>query len=181
MVKDDDGSEKIELSELERVYGKEIVAQNLRRLTEGEEGGANGQAIGSAEPGHFAGVVHAREPARAAGTGQGMHELVVLRERVRSLEEQRAQLESHQRRERDQFQEEIANLREGLQRAQEQASQLTRLLTDQTGEQAGRGADQDRKLRELESTVGDLKKMNIRVLRALKAERSKTLWQRLFG
>lgn len=168
VVKDDDGSEKIELSELERVYGKEVVARNLKRLTEEEGQGTDG-------------TVHDREPARTDRAGQGAHELFVLRERLRNLEEQRAQLESHQRRERDQFQEEIANLREGLKRAQDHQTQLSALLTHQNDDQAGRGADHVRKLQELETRVSDLKKLNHRVLRELKAERSKPLWRRIFG
>lgn len=163
VTKGDDGSELVDVAELERVYGKELISHNLLKLTQSDD------------PNN----VQSRASAQNAAHDRGDHEVLLLREKIRGQEEIREHLEAHQRREREALQEEVASLREALRRSQEQTSQLTRLLTDQSGEQAGRGAEQERKLQNLDDTVLALRKANHRILKHLKAERARPWWQRL--
>jgi len=163
MTVDGEGDEKIDVSELERIYGKETIAKNLKKLSDEKEEG-----------------VSSRESTRANSQGSVKYELLLLEERIKSLEESKQQLETFNRRERDQLQDEIGNLRDNLKKAQDHQSQLSLLLTHQN-EGESRGDKQDHKMQELEKTVQDLKKMNGRVLHELKAERSKGFFKKLFG
>ena len=107
ITKDDDGSEKIDISELERIYGKETIAKNRKELM--EEGP---RSVQGSEVGH------------PNSQGNVDYPILMLEERVKHLHEQKIQLENHQNREREQFQEEIENLREALKRAQETTLRL---------------------------------------------------------
>lgn len=170
VVRDTDGADKVELSELERVYGKETIARNLKRMEDEDQSGGGEE-----------GGVQERDSARSTPQSGSLSEMLLLKERIRNLEEQKSQLETHQRRERDQYQEELTSLRENLRRAQDHHAQLSVLLSDQSADKPDRGAEHERKLRELEQTVQALKRMNLKVLQELRTERSKSIWQRLFG
>lgn len=161
---DQDGSKKVDLSELERIYGKEVVSQNLKDIADENESG-----------------VSARETTRASSQGGVQAELQVLKERLKGLEESKSQLENFNRREREQFTEQIENLRESLKKSQDQQSQLGLLLTDQRTEREKRDGANDRKIDELEKELREIRKINRSALRALKQEREKGFWQRLFG
>lgn len=178
VVLDDDGNEKVELSELERVYGKEVVARNLKELSNNEEEGGE----------------QARESSRASAQGSAKYELLLLKEQIKNLEEQKSQLENYQRREREQFQEEIETLRDGLKKAQDHHSQLSLLLTDQTQKSDGtndlnkaiaalekRIANQEKVAKEREDREQRLLKQNRGLKKALDEEKSRSFWQRLFG
>ena len=67
--KDTDGSEKIDLSELKRVYGSEIVLQNLKNLEEEEQGVGNIQ-----------------NPVQGSGKNSVRYDLLIVEEKLSNAE-----------------------------------------------------------------------------------------------
>lgn len=148
VIVDDDGNEKIDIAELERVYGKETIQRNLKDAldAQGIEASTDVQSSQSNAPTSV------------------KFEVLLLKERMKNLEDQKNQLERFHHRERQQLQEEIENLRDGLKKAQDHHSQLSLLLTDQRKDKESRGGEQEKKLQALEATVEELKKQNRRIL-----------------
>lgn len=155
VTKGEDGRDYVELSELERVYGKEVVANNLKK-----EMNAETESVKERETAHSL-------------SGQ---DNLVLRERIKNLEERNKLLETYTQREREQLTEEIENLRESLRKAQDTHSQLGLLITHQE-KRADIDSSSNKKIESLEKTVRVLKKSNVQLQRELK----KGLFQKLFG
>lgn len=162
MTTDLDGNEGVELSELERVYGHETIAKNRHKVEEG-------------------GDVQAREDVQPVVQSDVKYKLLLLEEKLKNTEEGKEQFETFARREREQLQDEVNNLRESLKKAQDHHSQLSLMITHQKDEVDSKETAQDVKMKELEKTVHDMKRMNGSVLRQLKEEKNKSFWQKLFG
>lgn len=160
---DKDGGEKIDVSELERIYGKETIASNLKAVSDRE-----GEGVAS------------RKAARATQPESVQYETMLLKEKVKGLEESKELLEKFSERERDQLQEEIQNLRDSLKLAQNHHAQLSVLLTHHKDEKESRGGETDQKIGNLETTVQEMRKMNRRIINELKKERAKSFWQKIF-
>ena len=168
ITKDDDGAEKIDISELERIYGKETIARNRKELMEEGEGTVQGSEI-----------------AHPNSQGNVNYQNLLLEERVKHLQEQKIQLENHQKREREQYYEEIENLREALKRAQE----TTLLIEDKSKEKGEweksfRGLEQ-RIVNQEKATKEEIAKNekiaheNKLLRKALKEEKNKSWWKKL--
>lgn len=184
---DADGSEKIDVSELERVYGYERVQTNLQALEEVEF-----QPSNDTETAHVQSRGASSQPGRAGGASVNL-EIALLKERLSGLEQLKDQMEASARREREQMQEEVENLRDSLKLAQEQQKQLSVLLTDQRKKedaQVEEGASNktEEKMSEMSQTIEQLKRQNRKIYMQLQAQRqkeeaqkSKGLLGRLFG
>lgn len=125
-------------------------------------------------------------------------ELAMLRERTDRLTKENELLLSERSRERSQLESEIENLRETLERSQQQQKQTMLLLTDQRNQEEGRGHIQDAQDRKLEALNEKMKEMRLqgkRLLKQYKAQKIKIeameqekakkreegAWWRLFG
>ena len=156
----------IDVAELERVYG------SLNIDTEKEVSNSV--------------KVEQKSTVGERSTSVGLVELAVLRERLDTLEAER-------KREREQFEERIEHLQSSLDKAQENQGKTTLLLEHYTKE--GRGADWEKALSALEDRISNqeksikedaektqkLLKQKKALEEALKAERSKGFFERLFG
>ena len=129
-------------------------------------------------------------------SSEAQAELAMLRERADRLTKENELLLSERRRERSQLESEIENLRETLERSQQQQKQTMLLLTDQREREEGRGQiqnEQDRKLDSMEEKMKELRLLNKRILKRYKAQQEKvdllerqqlksaSFWERLFG
>jgi hypothetical protein len=161
VIVDNDGNEKIDIAELERVYGKETVQKNLLKEKDKKD-------------------AHVQD-SHTEGAKGVKFEILMLKEKLNHLEEQKKQQETYYNRERELLQEEVENLRDGLKKAQEHHNQLSLLLTDQREDKEDRVGEQERRLQALEKANEDLKKQNRRVLYELKAQQEASLWEKLFG
>ncbi len=162
MTLDGDGNEGVELSELERVYGFETIAKNRHKLDEED-------------------TVQEREVAQGAVQSDVKYKMMLLEEKLKNAEEGREQYEKFSTREREQLQDEISNLRESLKKAQDHHSQLSLMITHQQEEQDSKETAQEQKMKELEKTIQDMKRMNGSILKQLKEEKNKSFWAKLFG
>lgn len=122
-------------------------------------------------------------------------EIARLTEKLAASEAMQKSLIDERDRERRQLQDEIANLRENLSKAQDQNSKALLLITDQSQDTTDRVGDWEKSIKALERRITNteeqakrerqLNEENQRQLdrykRALRAERSKTPWQKLFG
>lgn len=100
-------------------------------------------------------------------------QLELAREKIEGLEEKV-----------DLFKDEVDYLRERLTKSDERAgdfARLTKLLTDGREHKSEQVSVQDKKLEDLDRTIAELKQQHTRVLRELKAEKSKSLWRRIVG
>ncbi len=173
----DNGEEFVEVSELERVYGKEKVSRNLKDKM---EVGPNG--------------MQEREPAHATVQGNVKYETLLLQQQVDALKEKNAALETSARREREQSQDEKENLRESLKLAQEGQNRITLILEDQRAKEAGAGewersfkaiearlANQEKAEKNREEREEKILRQNKALRKALQEERSRGFLKKLFG
>ena len=105
----------------------------------------------------------------------------VLQERVERLNAEKDSLEKERERERGQLEAVIEDLRTNLEKAQENHGKAMLLLTDQRDKGGSRGLEQDEALRALREEIERVKRQNLRLYRAMKAERNKSFWERLLG
>lgn len=179
---DHEGNEKIDVAELERVYGYERVQSNLQQLENKEFNPSNDS---DAQP---------SSKSQSRGGGNVNLEIALLKERLSGIEQLKEQMEQSARREREQLQEEVENLRDSLKLAQEQQKQLSVLLTDQrkTAEEGTSVKEQeaktDQKMSEMSQTIEILKKQNRKIYMELQAQKkreeeqqSKGLFAKIFG
>ena len=116
LTQDSDGEEKIDLSELKRVYGEERVALNLKKFMDKQEG------------------VQEREPVQktavqpSANNNKAEIELEVMRERLNHFEDYKQE----RLREREQLEERIGQLENTLLKALENQNKTTVLLEHYT-------------------------------------------------
>ncbi|TWT41379.1 hypothetical protein [Botrimarina hoheduenensis] len=122
-------------------------------------------------------------------------EVVRLSERLAASEAMQDNLIAERSRERRQLEDEIANLRENLARAQEQHSKALLLITDQSQQASTGGGDWERSIKALEKRLAnheeqvrrerekneEAERKLERYKRALHSERNKSLWKKLFG
>lgn len=146
----------INVAELERVYGtlaKDVSGTEQKELFSSKENeGEKGAPLNDAEA-------------------------QIMAVRLEFMEKERA-------RERAQLNEQIEHLRSMLSSEQEERRKITALLTDQSSEREKQGQAQKRAESELDvlkQTVLELKKQNRSIFKALKDEREKSFWQKLFG
>lgn len=95
-----------------------------------------------------------------------------------------ALIETERSREREQFNEQIEHLRSMLGSEQEERRKITALLTNQTSAHEKQDQKQvatEGELDGVKATVLELRKQNRSILRALKEEKNKGFWQKLFG
>ncbi len=166
MVVDGDGAEKVDLSELERVYGKEKILKNLKKSEDAHS-----------STGGYGKDVH-------AFTQQSVQfEKLILEEKLKSSEALIDQLKS----EREQLLEDKKRVQEQLDKALEIGAPIGKLLTDQRDMNEGRAVVERKAVEEAvkkEAAEKMVKKMAVR-MRALKVEneelRGRGLWKKLFG
>ncbi|TWT96921.1 hypothetical protein Pla108_26970 [Botrimarina colliarenosi] len=172
-----DGKNKkvIDVAELERVYPLTKSVDEIRETVgQGKAPVRSGRA--SLEP-------DVRE--RIAG----------LTERLAASETLQATLTAERVRERRQLEDEIAHLRETLAKAQDQHNKALLLITDETKGASGRTSDWERSIKALEKRIGNqeqqakdyrgrldeaTRKID-QYRQALRAERNKSFWKKLFG
>lgn len=141
VTQDSDGEEKIDVSELKRVYGDERVALNLKKFMDEQEG------------------VQEREPVQnntvqpSATSNKAEIELEVLRERLNHFEDYKQE----RVREREQLEERIGQLENTLQKALDNQNKTTLLLEHYTkGE--GSGDDWKKSIKALEEKIANQEK-----------------------
>ena len=141
ITKDSDGEEKIDVSELKRVYGEERVAMNLKKFMAEQEG------------------VQERKPVQnntvqpSATSNKAEIELEVLRERLNHFEDYKQE----RIREREQLEERIGQLENTLQKALDNQNKTTLLLEHYTkGE--GSGDDWKKSIKALEEKIANQEK-----------------------
>lgn len=106
-------------------------------------------------------------------------QVAVLKERLESVSRETELLKSERERERRQLEAEIENLRDTLEKAQDQHGKAMLLLTDQRQSEEGRDLEERKQLTE---TVELLKRQNKAIYRKLKAqEEKKSFWRKLWG
>lgn len=140
ITNDIDGEEKVDVSELKRVYGAERVALNLKKFMDEQEG---------VQPREVEAVLHV-QPQKSEN-----HELEVLRERMNHFEEYKIE----RKREREQLEDRIDQLSVTLEKALENQNKTTLLLEHYTKE----GGDDDWKtsLKSLEERIANQEKTAI--------------------
>ena len=165
------GHKVIDIAELERVYELVTTVEELSKQS---------QAVSDRQ-------VESDSEIKA--------EMALVREKLAASEAMQKSLIDERDRERRQLQDEIANLRENLSKAQDQNSKALLLITDQSQDTTDRVGDWEKSIKALERRITNteeqakrerqLNEENQRQLdrykRALRAERSKTPWQKLFG
>ncbi|MFY0696704.1 MAG: hypothetical protein JXR11_02510 [Balneola sp.] len=171
--KDDNDEMFIDASELIRVYGNDI---NFGAVNEEPE--------------------QKRSPQKAQGAvpANASSEAPVLQEKINALEKQLAMKDDQIDRERDLREEQIATLKDALEKAQIGHNSVTRLLEDHTGrpdgvgglEKAMRGlearvANQERESKETERKAKRVFKAYKKTKQELEAERNKPFWKKLLG
>lgn len=176
----------VDLSELKRVYGDETILTNLHKMHEDES-------------------VQTRESAQ----GEGVHsvqnnqntDIKLMQARIEALESEKNLIQEQARREREQVQDERDFLRKRLEEAQEGQKRITLLLEDHSHKQNGgdaweksiraleqRIANQEKAAKEREEKEQKLLDENRRIKqayskqkKAFEEEKSKSMWQKLFG
>ena len=189
VTQDIDGEEKIDVSELKRVYGEERVALNLKELLDKQNG------------------VQPREPVQdlpvQSNTGQAKKdiELEVLRERLKQFDDYK----SERLREREQLEERIGQLEITLDKALDNQNKTTLLLEHYTTSESSnndwkksiealeeRIANQekaakektdalDKEKEELKTQLEEKEKILKEEQDALELEKSKSFLHKLFG
>ncbi len=166
VVVDDDGVEKIELSELERVYGKERILQNRKKLEDASSD--TGKAVQPTQP----------------FTQNNVHyEKLILEEKLKGAEALIEQLKS----EREQLLDDKKHMQEQLEKALEIGVPIGKLLTDQRETKEGRAVVERKAIEESlkrENAEKRLKAMS-KKLKSLRAEndtlKGRGLIKKLFG
>lgn len=153
------GTKEIDISELERVF--EVV----RTVDE----------IRSSEPVRS-------DTKRTITTELDVYaELAVARAKLEHAMSEREMLNTERRREREQLESAIEDLRISLRKAEEQSSKAMLLLTDQSKKHESRGAQQREEGEAMKAHLDKLERQNKVLYRKLKTLQEQTLWQRLFG
>ena len=149
----------IDVAELERVYGtlaKDVKSTQQETLFD---------------------TPRVAQVTQTSSGGDASIDAALLRQRLEFIEQERV-------REREQFNEQIEHLRTMLGSEQEERRKITALLTNQSSDREKQGQMQektDTELDNLKTTVLELRKQNRGIFKALKEEKSKSLWQKLFG
>ena len=165
-IVDDDGVEKINLSELERVYGKEKVLKNLKKLEDTNDNSAKSV-----------------QTAQVNTSSSVQVEKVLLEEKLKSAEVLIVQLKSEQER----LVEDKQRIQMQLDKALEIGAPIGKLLTDQRATNEGRVVAERKAIEEglrKENAEKRLKVMARRLKEAreeLEVLRSKSFFKKLFG
>ncbi len=158
-VEEDEDGRGIDVSELVRVYGDKVRQLEIFSPSHDIDDGPN---------------VNSRKQATPNNTAVDSVEVEVLRERVKYLEADKIAAADERSRERDM-------LLERLEKSEEQQKRLTLLLTDQTQ----KGEDQDnqdkKRLDMMQQQMAKLQRQNAVIARALKEEREKSFFKKLFS
>ena len=101
-----------------------------------------------------------------------------VRTEVDAIRQKLENLEAERQRERNQLTDQIDHLRDMLKSEQDERRRITALLTDQREDREKRGGEQDKKLREVEVMIEELRKQNRRIVTDMNR---KPIWRRLFG
>jgi hypothetical protein len=170
VIKDEDGTEKVNLSELERVYGKETVLRNLKRLEDANDN--TGKGTGNSV-----------QPSQPDTPKPVQYEKLLLEERLKGAES----LIEEMRSERERLVEDKKRLQEQLDKALEIGAPIGKLLTDQREFNEGRASAERRAIEEglrKEAAEKRIKAMAAR-LRELQSEnetlKGRGLFKKLFG
>lgn len=170
VVKDEDGTEKVNLAELERVYGKETVLRNLKRLEDANDntGKGTGNSVKDAQP-------DTPRPVQ--------YEKLLLEEKLKGAEA----LIEEMRSERERLVEDKKRLQEQLDKALEIGAPIGKLLTDQREFNEGRAVAERKAIEESmrkEAAEKRLKSM-AKKLQELQAEnlalKGRGFFKKLFG
>lgn len=141
LTQDSDGEEKIDLSELKRVYGEERVALNLKKFMDEQ------------------GYVQEREPVqdksvqKSANSNKAEIELEVLKERLNHFDDYKQE----RVREREQLEERIGQLESTLQKALDNQNKTTLLLEHYTKGDEG-NEDWKKSIKALEEKIANQEK-----------------------
>lgn len=141
VTQDIDGEEKVDVSELKRIYGEERVALNLKKLLDEQNG------------------VQEREPVQNShvqtNTDQAKKdiELEVLRERLKQFDDYK----SERSREREQLEERIGQLETTLEKALDNQNKTTLLLEHYTKGENSNG-DWEKSIKALEDRIANQEK-----------------------
>jgi hypothetical protein len=168
VTKDDDGNEKIDISELKRVYGPEKILKNMQKL---EEGG-NTENVGKSV-----------KPAQINTEKAVQYDAMLLEEKLKGAQALIEQLKS----EREQLIDDKKRMQEQLDKALEIGAPIGKLLTDQREHNESRGRverqvieeqvkkeNAEKRIRVLQKRLKDLKDENIEL-------KGRPLLKRLFG
>lgn len=160
----------IDVSELERVYPLVKTIAEINSLSDSVK------------------------PSLNASDSDVRAEIARLSEKLAASEVMQETITAERVRERRQLEDEIANLRENLSKAQEQHSRALLLITDQSQETTDRVGDWEKSIKALENRLANqeeqAKKERASILEArryakryksaLQAERKKSFWQKLW-
>ena len=161
---DEDGNEKIDVSELKRVYGAEKVMRNLKTLMDAEEGGVQDSAI-------------------AQSNSQESLGETFLKELLAKEKEERAK-------DREIFAEQMTMLQERIKDAQKET---TRLLEDKRNEKEkpeweqsfkaleSRLANQEQERKDEKELRRKILSQNKSLKNALTTEKNKPFWKKLLN
>ena len=141
LTQDSDGEEKIDLSELKRVYGEERVALNLKKFMD-EQGDAQER-----EP------VQDKSVQKSANSNKAEIELEVLKERLNHFDDYKQE----RVREREQLEERIGQLESTLQKALDNQNKTTLLLEHYTKGDEG-NEDWKKSIKALEEKIANQEK-----------------------
>lgn len=168
VTKDDDGNEKIDISELKRVYGPEKILKNMQKL---EEGGNTGNVSKSVKPAQI----------NTEKTVQ--YNAMLLEEKLKGAQALIEQLKS----EREQLVDDKKRMQEQLDKALEIGAPIGKLLTDQREHNESRGRverqvieeqvkkeNAEKRIRGLQKRLKDLRDENIEL-------KGRPFLKRLFG
>lgn len=165
-VVDDDGVEKIHISELERVYGKEKVLKNRKNLEDANDNNAN--SVQAAQP----------------NTPKSVQvEKVVLEEKLKSAETLIEQLKAEQGR----LVEDKQRIQAQLDKALEIGAPIGKLLTDQRTSNKGRALAERKAIEEGIKKEAAEKKLKLMARRLretseeLEAIKKQGFFKKLFG
>lgn len=142
LTQDSDGEEKIDLSELKRVYGEERVALNLKKFMD-EQGD-----VQEREP------VQDKSVQKSANSNKAEIELEVLRERLNHFDDYKQE----RVREREQLEERIGQLESTLQKALDNQNKTTLLLEHYTKSDEG-NEDWKKSIKALEEKIANQEKV----------------------
>jgi len=162
---DKDGVEKIDVSELQRIYGQEIILRNLKKLEDALRNTSKSE-----------------KSAQQFTQNSVQFEKLLLEEKLNSAEALINQLQS----ERDQLVEDKSRTQEQLEKALEIGAPIGKLLTDQRDFNEGRAvADRKAIEEQLKREMAEKKIKNmVKKLRELQAEnielKSRGIWNFLF-
>jgi hypothetical protein len=109
-------------------------------------------------------------------------QVAVLKVRLQGTEQERDMIKSERERERYQLERQIEILQASLEKAQEQGGKAMMLITDQSNGRAERELEQEKTVRELATTVAELKRHNKRIYRELQEQKKGSgFWKWLTG